>query len=296
MSSSRTDSPDKKNHVPKTYKTILSGGFAGMISKTCTAPLERVQMLNQTGATHDTIAGTIKRILRDDGVRGLWRGNLANCVRVFPHKSILFSVNESLQKSIVSNSSYTQFATGALSGLIATGATYPIDVIRAYLAGTFDKRTNSMYGVAKNIIKDSGLRGLYTGFGVTCVGAVPYEAARIGVYGVLRDKIPTVSTKYGQEPHPFGKLCAGAIAGAAAGFTTYPTDTIRRMLQVQSAEGMPMYDGVIQCIKINFQQGGMRRFYHGLSAKLARVIPDAAILFLAYESLKDFFDDIYFRK
>ena len=42
-------SSDKRHKIPKTYKTILSGGFAGMISKTCTAPLERVQMLNQTG-------------------------------------------------------------------------------------------------------------------------------------------------------------------------------------------------------------------------------------------------------
>lgn len=47
---STTNSKEKnKRHIPKTYKTILSGGFAGMISKTCTAPLERVQMLNQTG-------------------------------------------------------------------------------------------------------------------------------------------------------------------------------------------------------------------------------------------------------
>lgn len=240
----------------------------------------------------------MRRILSDSGIRGLWRGNVANCVRVFPHKSILFAVNEKLQKKFSSRttSSYTQFGSGAFSGLIATGATYPIDVIRAYLAGTFDKRTNSMYGVAKNIIKQDGFMGLYTGFGVTCIGAVPYEAVRIGVYGVLRDKIPTISTKYGSEPHPFGKLCAGAIAGAAAGITTYPTDTTRRMLQVQSAEGMPMYDGVLQCIKVNLREGGIIRFYHGLSAKLARVVPDAAILFVAYEGLKDFFDDIYFRK
>ena len=51
MSSSRDKGANDNNRrqIPKTYKTILSGGFAGMISKTCTAPLERVQMLNQTG-------------------------------------------------------------------------------------------------------------------------------------------------------------------------------------------------------------------------------------------------------
>eukprot|EP01084_Bolivina_argentea_P282603 483773_1 len=281
----------KRSQVPKTYKTILSGGIAGIISKSCTAPLERVQMLNQTGATHDTIVGTLRQVIRNDGILGLWRGNFANCVRVFPHKSILFTINEKLQTYNLSS-----FITGACAGLLATGATYPVDVIRARLAGTFDKHVNSILGVAKDIIKKGGLTGLYKGFTVTCVGAVPYEAVRIGVYGSVRRKIPKITTKYGDEPHPFGKLCAGALAGACAGISTYPTDTTRRMLQVQSAEGFPMYNNVFECIKVNYKQGGIKRFYFGLSAKLARVIPDAAILFLAYESLKDFFEDVYVKK
>mmetsp|Transcript_59620 Transcript_59620/g.98396 ORF Transcript_59620/g.98396 Transcript_59620/m.98396 type:complete len:296 (+) Transcript_59620:38-925(+) len=294
--SSENDQQGVTRRVPRTYKTILSGGLAGMISKTCTAPLERVQMLNQTGATHDTIIGTLRRILQSDGTVGLWRGNFANCVRVFPHKSILFAVNEQLQKKLHIRSSMSSFATGAISGLIATGVTYPVDVIRAYLAGTFDKRTNSMLGVFRLIVKQDGMLGLYKGFLVTCAGAIPYEAARIGVYDVLRKQIPTITTKYGPEPHPFGKLCAGAVAGAAAGVCTYPTDTVRRMLQVQSADGMPMYNGLLQCVAVNWRQGGLTRFYYGLSAKLVRVVPDAAILFLAYETLKDLFEDIYFSK
>ena len=68
-------------------------------------------------------------------------------------------MNESLQSTLKHLSSSSSFVTGAFSGLIATGATYPIDVVRAYLAGTFDKRTNSMIGVAKNIIKHDGMKG-----------------------------------------------------------------------------------------------------------------------------------------
>ena len=96
----------------KTWSTILSGGFAGMVSKTCTAPLERVQILSQTGATHDGILQTLHKLNADGGAKSLWRGNVANCVRVFPHKSILFSCNDFLKHMFPSNSSWASFATG----------------------------------------------------------------------------------------------------------------------------------------------------------------------------------------
>jgi len=288
-----SSSPTSQSKVLKNdhnYKTILSGGFAGMISKTCTAPLERVQMLNQTGATQASIMSTLKKIWMEDKIRGLWKGNVANCIRVFPHKTILFAFNEALLKQFPSNHTSYAFITGAISGLLATTATYPLDVIRAMLSGTFDKNS-TMRAVFKVITHDKGFLGLYTGLSVTCIGAVPYEATRIGVYNVLRPYIPTTHTRFGNEPHPIGKMLTGAFAGACAGFVTYPTDTIRRMLQVQSADGMPKYKGVIDCVVTTLKKKGILRFYRGLSAKLVRVVPDAAILFLAYESLKDYFDD-----
>eukprot|EP01084_Bolivina_argentea_P123574 218986_1 len=284
--------PKKQQHVPKSYKTVLSGGIAGMIAKTCTAPLERIQMLNQTGATHDTMAGTFRRVLVEGGgLRGLWRGNAINCCRVFPHKSILFGLNEYLHQH---SSIRSPFITGAISGTTATVIIYPMTVIRAHLSGTFDSNS-SAFGVVRKVIASEGWKGLYRGFGVTLCGALPFEATRIGVYGKLRNYLPTIDTKYGEQPHPIGKLCAGACAGASAAIATYPSDTLRRILQVQCADGMKHYNGVIHCIQVNYREGGVRRFYYGLSAKLVRVIPDAAILFFAYETLKDFFEDVYVK-
>ena len=47
---------------------VVSGGVAGMMAKTATAPLERIQILNQTGAATDTMYGTCRRILSDGGL------------------------------------------------------------------------------------------------------------------------------------------------------------------------------------------------------------------------------------
>jgi len=191
-----SESPIKKvtkNHEYKNlqnYKTILSGGIAGIISKTCTAPLERVQMLNQTGALQSSIMSTLKKIWVGESIRGLWKGNIANCIRVFPHKAILFASNETLLIHFPSKHTSFSFVTGAFSGLIATAATYPLDVIRAMLSGTLDKNTKISNAI-KIITKDKGFFGLYVGLFVTCIGAVPYEAIRIGVYNVCRPYIPT---------------------------------------------------------------------------------------------------------
>ena len=100
----------------RAYTAMLSnkmaGGIAGMMAKTFTAPLERIQILNQTGAATDTMYGTFRRILSDGGLRGLWRGNLVNCCRVFPHKAILFSANDYLQRKAPIKST---FLTGFVS-------------------------------------------------------------------------------------------------------------------------------------------------------------------------------------
>jgi len=267
---------------------VLSGGVAGMIAKTATAPLERIQMLNQTGAASDSIRGTFRRILSDGGgVRGLWRGNLVNCCRVFPHKAILFSVNDYLQKRGPVRST---FVTGAVSGCVATAAIYPIVVVRAHLSGTFDARTNSAVRVFQNVLRSEGPIGLYRGFAVSMMGTFPFEGIRMGVYALLRRHLPSVDTQFGPQPHPVLKMGAGATAGATAAFATYPTDTVRRMLQVQCAEGMVRYDGLFQCITSNYEQGGIRRFFHGLSAKMVRVVPDAAILFVSFEYIHSLLD------
>lgn len=57
-------------------KTILlacAGGGAGIASKTAVAPLERVRILNQTGASKGGVVATLLQVVADDGVRGLWR-------------------------------------------------------------------------------------------------------------------------------------------------------------------------------------------------------------------------------
>ena len=88
-------------------RRMICGGLAGMIAKTATNPLERIKMLSQTGEhnakNQSLVNGSVgssngknvsilelyKTIIRNEGVIGLWAGNGANLLRVFPVSMIL---------------------------------------------------------------------------------------------------------------------------------------------------------------------------------------------------------------
>lgn len=81
-------------------RRMVCGGLAGMIAKTATNPLERIKMLSQTGEHGLQSAGVLnlyRSILRNEGILGLWAGNGANLLRVFPAKAIVFSSNDMYQ-------------------------------------------------------------------------------------------------------------------------------------------------------------------------------------------------------
>lgn len=73
---------------------FLMGGVSGAVSKTVTAPIERVKLLIQNqdemiksgrlSEPYKGIADCFSRTVRDEGIGSLWRGNVVNVIRYFP--------------------------------------------------------------------------------------------------------------------------------------------------------------------------------------------------------------------
>jgi solute carrier family 25 phosphate transporter 23/24/25/41 len=165
---------------------MICGGLAGMVAKTVTNPLERIKMLSQTGehgimapssaaaatsgavtsstytasttaaasnSSSTSIVSIYRQILQKEGISGLWAGNGANLLRVFPAKAVVFCTQDyykSFFRSIVASSSSKKqtttdhhqplpsifsFLSGGLAGMTATAVTYPLDFARGRIAG-----------------------------------------------------------------------------------------------------------------------------------------------------------------
>lgn len=90
------------------------GGIAGAVAKTVIAPLDRTKIIFQTSERVFNIRNvfdTMHTIWKEEGPRGLWRGNTATVARVFPYAGIQFAAFD-VYKRLLTNKK-----TGQLSSL-----------------------------------------------------------------------------------------------------------------------------------------------------------------------------------
>src|SRR3546814_1465 len=97
------ESPVQQESV-KSFKSLIAGGCAGMIAKSTVAPLDRTKILFQV--TNEKfqlrkIPRIKKQIVHNEGVLGLWKGNSATLLRVFPYSGIQFTTYETLKRYII---------------------------------------------------------------------------------------------------------------------------------------------------------------------------------------------------
>ena len=150
--------------VPWYYGVL--GGLGGVLSRTLTAPLEKVKLVAQTSSSSVNVLGELKATYQRLGFRGLFAGNAANCARVFPYAWIVTMVYLSaLQLTPADNEldpmePVYRGSCAALAGLTGQLATYPIDTIRAKLS-VDPAKYKSVVGSFRTIAKEGGTRALY---------------------------------------------------------------------------------------------------------------------------------------
>lgn len=293
-------------------RRMICGGVAGMIAKTATNPLERIKMLSQTGehglkSSSAGILGLYRSILKNEGVLGLWAGNGANLLRVFPAKAMVFSSNDMYQDFFRNNFSSATIASsdgqhklrpmyaflaGGMAGMSASACTYPLDFARGRISGKMGQRGSrkEYHGIIRTVlvtVKDEGLFALYKGVTPTLIGALPYEGIKFGTVNFL-EKIYPITEEQKATRTPLRKMIFGGIGGIMAGLITYPNDTVRRLLQLQGSRGTQShYTGYWDCVRKTYKAQGIGRFYRGVTINIIRMAPNSAVQFGSYEVLKN---------
>lgn len=283
-------------------------GIAAVVSKTAAAPIERVKLLIQnqdemlkTGRLKTPYTGVIdctKKVLATEGVGPFWRGNLANCLRYFPTQALNFAFKGKI-KSFFKSQKGEPFATrlakncaaGGLAGAMSLCVVYSLDFARTRLAADNkaadgSRQFSGLADVYRQILKQEGVRGLYRGFAISCVGIVIYRGFYFGLY----DSFEPVIKRYGDNL--VYKFALGYAVTVSAGLLSYPIDTIRRRMMMTSGEGVN-YKGSFDCAAQIIKKEGFTSLYKGAGANILRGAAGAGVLAGFSEIKKAYIKAVY---
>jgi len=284
------------------------GGVSGAIAKTITAPIERVKLIIQTQDANPRIrSGEVPRytgivncfvrVYKEQGIKAFWRGNFTNVIRYFPTQAFNFAFKDTFKKMFPSFNPKTEFfkfflvqmASGAMAGAGSLCIVYPLDYARTRLAsdvGTGKRDFNGLWDCLKKTSSGpKGVLGLYNGFGVSVAGIIPYRGVYFGMYDSLREKNPY---KDGTGAIAIASRFAVAqITAITAGYASYPFDTVRRRLQMQSEKPREqwVYSGTADCFGKIVREESWTALFKGAGANALRTVGSALVLVL-YDSLR----------
>lgn len=90
--------------LQRNLRVLLAGGIAGIISRTLTAPIERIKVLKQTDNIHfkdKSFLSSFKYMKETEGLKGFFKGNGANVIRVVPFSALEFFTFDFIRYNIL---------------------------------------------------------------------------------------------------------------------------------------------------------------------------------------------------
>ena len=138
---------DMQGHAPAPWKSAVAGAIGNAFSRTAIAPLERTRMQMITDAgRYRSVFECLSTIYREEGIKGLWRGNSINVMRIAPQGAIAFFAKDYFKQQLAGVDPETGRANkpspiqtllaSMASGICCQTGVYPLDVIRTRITTT----------------------------------------------------------------------------------------------------------------------------------------------------------------
>jgi solute carrier family 25 (mitochondrial thiamine pyrophosphate transporter), member 19 len=242
---------------------------------------------------------TLRHILQNEGITGLWKGNVPAELMYVCYAAIQFTTYRSTvqflraalgtspdSSSPVLPHAAESFIAGATAGATATTATYPLDLLRTRFAAQGNDRVyTGLASAIRSIYRDEGPKGFFRGLGPGVGQIIPYMGIFFAMYEGLRLPLADLHLPWGG-----GDATAGVLASVMAKTAVFPLDLVRKRIQVQGPtrsryvhKNIPEYRGALRALGVIFRTEGVRGMYRGLTVSLFKAAPGSAVTVWTYE-------------
>jgi len=278
------------------FEDFMMGGASASVSKTISAPIERVKMMVQNqgemlkqGLIDTPYAGVVdcfKRTYQTEGLGSFWKSNGTNVLRYFPTQALNFAFKDYFKALFAAKKEEgyaywfaMNLASGGAAGAASLCFVYSLDYARTKLAndtkstkGGGERQYKGLIDVYKKTIASDGVAGLYRGFVISCVGIVIYRGFYFGLYDSIKPAMPeNIRNNFAAN------FAVGYGVTVLAGILSYPIDTIRRRMMMTSGTGVN-YKGSIDCAIQILKNDGAASFFKGAGANILRGVAGAGAI------------------
>ncbi|KAL4787878.1 mitochondrial carrier domain-containing protein [Aspergillus varians] len=237
---------------------FIAGGIAGAVSRTATAPLDRLKVyliakigakspavsaakdgapLNAIGRGSKSLSNAVRELWRAGGIRSLFagKGNGLNVVKVMPESAIKFGAYESAKRAFARFEGHndtkrlrpvSQFMSGGFGGMVAQCFVYPLDTLKfrmqcEVVEGGL-KGNQLIAAVAQKVWNKNGLFGFFRGLPLGLMGMFPYAAIDLSTFEHLKRTLlarKALSQGCHEDDMPLSNFTTGAIGALSGGFS-----------------------------------------------------------------------------
>ena len=177
------------------------------------------------------------------------------------------------------------FAAAGIAAAVELTLVQPLDVVKTRLhlessgVRSTDRFGGSTFAALRTIYASEGIRGLWRGFGSGLAVVVPRRGLKFAANALfddlLRDRLPPRRRAF----------LAGGLAGACEAVVITPAEVIKVAMQserTQSFAATSRFGAVTRAISA----GGLRRWYSGVGATVAKHSIHSCIYFATFAELK----------
>ncbi|EPS62965.1 hypothetical protein M569_11822 [Genlisea aurea] len=188
-------------------QAAVANGVAGMMASLCSqavfVPIDVVsqRLMVQGYAGHATYTGgvdVVRKVIKSDGVRGLYRGFGLSVMTYSPSSAVWWASYGASQRIIwqlldndhtspsVGKIVLVQAAGGVIAGATASCVTTPLDTIKTRLQVMGHEKRPTARHVIKTLISEDGWTGLYRGLGPRFFSMSAWGTSMILAYEYLK--------------------------------------------------------------------------------------------------------------
>lgn len=186
---------------------------------------------------------------------------------------------------------FQPFVVGGFGGCVATSIVQPIDMVKVRIQLIGEKTgpdvSRNPFRVAKNLIANEGVLGIYKGLDAGLIRQITYTTARMGIFRVTSDAIKSPNEK---TLPLYKKACAGLFAGATAALIGNPADL--SLIRLQADATLPVdqrrnYTGVFNAMSRTVKEDGLLGLWRGSTPTVFRAMALNMGMLASYDQSKE---------